>query len=290
MITREFLLHNGFDFEVEFDLSLWTNSQNEDSLTPEGEYTKTVEDAIIKIGYHNFEWNYEIKNKMTHITYTADHQNVIYIDDLQNLIELAGIDIYLKSPDGIPFSDFHSRVDFSVLFDFGDNDFSVSIAAAAEIYCDEFNRLLENIDVCDSIRRDRYINEFNNICKTDHVKEILKCGFISDRLNKHCDFSYGKTPNTSDAIEKSHKDLKYIFGDDKKNRWGKVDGKYIITEELDRFITGTNEEISTAVLKYGDQDRHKKLSTNSEDNFPVWCNNEVLVLYMKDGFLTYKII
>lgn len=283
MITREFLLHNGFDFEVEFDLSLWTDSQNEDNLTPEGEYTKTVEDAIIKIGYHNFKWNYEIKNKST--TFKSDFQDVIYIDDLENLIELADIDLYLKRHDGIPFSDFHKNVDFSVLFDFGDNDFSVSIDAAAEIYCDEFNRLLENIDFCDSSRRARYIKEFNNICKTDHVKEILKCGFVSDRLNKHCDFSYGKTPNISDAIEKSYKDLNYIFADDKKNRWEKVDGKYIITEELDRFVAGTHAEITTAILKYGIPHENP-----ADYKFPVSCNSEAVVLYMKDGFLTYTII
>ena len=67
----------------------------------------------------------------------------IYIDDFQNLIELADIDLYLKRHDGIPFSDFHKNVDFSVLFDFGDNDFSVSIDAAAEIYCDELIYSLE---------------------------------------------------------------------------------------------------------------------------------------------------
>jgi hypothetical protein len=283
MITREFLLHNGF-------VSVWedSNSKNEENWTPEFEYIKRIDDnKFITVGYSKLhKWNYEIQNCESHISMSADCQDVIYIDDFQNLIELADIDIYLKRHDGIPFSDFHKNVDFSVLFDFGDNDFSVSIDAAAEIYCDEFNRLLENIDFCDSCRRARYIKEFNNICKTDHIKEILKCGFVSDRLNKHCDFSYGKTPNISDAIEKSYKDLNYIFADDKKNRWEKVDGKNIITEELDRFIAGTHEEITTAILKYGIP--HDNPTTN--DMFPVSCNSEAVVLYMKDGFLTYTII
>lgn len=281
MITREFLLHNGF-------VRVWedSNSQNEENV--EYEYIKRIDgNKFITVGYSKlYKWNYEIQNSDSHISISADCQDVIYIDDFQNLIELADIDIYLKRHDGIPFSDFHKNVDFSVLFDFGDNDFSVSIVAAAEIYCDEFNRLLENIDFCDSSRRARYIKEFNNICKTDHVKEILKCGLVSDRLNKHCDFSYGKTPNTSDAIEKSYKDLNYIFGDDKKNRCEKVDGKYIITEELDRFITGTHEEITTAILKYGIPHENPA----ADDMFPVSCNSEAVVLYMKDGFLTYTII
>lgn len=282
MITREFLLHNGF-------VSVWedSNSKNEENWTPEGEYIKRIDDnKFITVGYSKlYKWNYEIQNRESHISMSADCQDVIYIDDFQNLIELADIDLYLKRHDGIPFSDFHKNVDFSVLFDFGDNDFSVSIDAAAEIYCDEFNRLLENIDFCDSSRRARYIKEFNNICKTDHIKEILKCGFVSDRLNKHCDFSYGKTPNISDAIEESYKDLNYIFADDKKNRWEKVDGKYIITEELDRFIAGTHEEITTAILKYGIPHENP-----TAYKFPVSCNGEAVVLYMKDGFLTYSII
>ena len=277
MITREFLLHNGF-------VRVWedSNSQNE-----EYEYIKRIDgNKFITVGYSKlYKWNYEIQNSDSHISISADCQDVIYIDDFQNLIELADIDLYLKRHDGIPFSDFHKNVDFSVLFDFGDNNFSVSIVAAAEIYCDEFNRLLENIDFCDSSSRARYIKEFNNICKTDNVKEILKCSFVSDRLNKYCDFNYGKTPNTSDAIEKSQKDLNYIFGEDKKNRWGKVDGKLVITEELDRFITGTHEEISTAVLKYGIPHDNP-----AADKFPVSCNSEAVVLYMKDGFLTYAII
>ena len=89
-------------------------------------------------------------------------------------------------------------------------------------------------------------------------------------------------PNES-SFNKMRSDLDYIFGNDKKKRWGKVDGKYIVISELDRLITGTNEEISSAIEKYGEQRKNPA----AEDKFPVWCNDEVLVLYMKDGFLTY---
>jgi hypothetical protein len=182
-------------------------------------------------------------------------------------------------------------VDFSVLFDFGDNDFCIPMATAAEFYCNEFNRLLEKIDLNEHISRDinfnNVVDDFNKLCKLENVKEVMKCGFMSERLNGLSKTIWKDTLNypTESSFNQMRRDLDYIFGKDKKKRWGKVDGKYIVIQEFDRLITGTHEEISTAIEKYGDH--HENPAENSEDKFPVWCNDEVLVLYMKDGFLTY---
>jgi hypothetical protein len=53
------------------------------------------------------------------------------------------------------------------------------------------------------------------------------------------------------------------------------------TEKFPRFITGTNAEIAEDLKKYGDpfEDQTRE--------FPVWCNGEVVILYMKNGYLTY---
>ena len=45
------------------------------------------------------------------------------------------------------FSDFHKNLDFAVLFNFADNDFCLAIEAAAKTYCDEFNKMLYQIDM-----------------------------------------------------------------------------------------------------------------------------------------------
>ena len=290
MITREFLLHNGFEFRNWED----SNFQNEEHWSPEGEYVKRISrDKFITIRYSKlYKWEYEIRNCDSHILISADCQDVIYIDRLQTLIDSAEIELTLKRPDSIPLSDFRRNVDFAVLFDFGDNDFCIPMATAAEFYCTEFNKLLEKIDlnehICNDSNRNNVVDDFNKLCKLESVKEVMKCGFMSERLNGLAKSNWKNTlndPNES-SFNKMRSDLDYIFGNDKKKRWGKVDGQYIVISELDRLITGTNEEISSAIVKYGDEERHKKLAA-TEDKFPVWCNDEVLILYMKDGFLTY---
>ena len=289
MISREVLLHNGFEFRNWED----SNFQNEEHWTPEGEYFKRINGyKYITIRYSKlYKWEYEIRNCESHILISADGQDVIYIDRLQNLIDLAEIELILKRPDNIPLSDFHRSVDFAVIFDFGDNDFCIPMATAAEFYCDEYNRLLEKIDlnehICNDSNFNNLVDDFNKLCKLENVKEVMKCGFMSERLNGLSKSIWKDTLHdpTESSFNKMRRDLDYIFGNDKKNRWGKVDGKYIVIDELNRLITGTHEEISTAILKYGEQ--RENHSTNSADNFPVWCNDEVLVLYMKDGFLTY---
>lgn len=289
MISREFLLHNGFNFRAWED----SNFQNEKHRTQEGEYTKRIDgNKFITIGYSNlYKWNYEIRNCESNISLYAYRQDVIYIDRLQNLIDLAEIELILKRPDSIQFSNFRRSVDFAVLFDFGDNDFCIPMATAAEFYCNEFNRLLDKIDlnehICNDSNYNNLVDDFKKLCKLENVKEVMKCGFMSERLNGFAKSIWKDTLNdpTESSFNKMRRDLDYIFRNDKKKRWGKVDDKYIVTEELDRLITGTYEEISTAILKYGEQ--HENPAANSADNFPVWCNDEVVVLYMKDGFLTY---
>lgn len=109
MITREFLLHNGFEFRNWED----SNFQNEVHWTPEGEYFKRINGyKYITIRYSKlYKWEYEIRNCESHILISADCQDVIYIDKLQNFIDLAEIELILKRPDSIPLSDFNKSVD-----------------------------------------------------------------------------------------------------------------------------------------------------------------------------------
>ena len=45
----------------------------------------------------------------------------------------------------------------------------------------------------------------------------------------------------------------------------------------------TSKEIAEALKKYGDPDK------NPAREFPVWCNGEVVILHMKNGYLNYVI-
>lgn len=84
MVTREFLLANGFEFRI------WDGSK-----FPNGEYTKRIgRKAIIYIGYSSlFKWSYDIRNFEQYIAFRADRQDNINIRTLQKLLELADINL-----------------------------------------------------------------------------------------------------------------------------------------------------------------------------------------------------
>ena len=187
------------------------------------------------------------------------------------------------APSHETFSDYHKNVDFAVLFDFSDNDFGLAMEAGAKAYCDEFNSILRHIDMYDDheYMKSSYIKDFNEIIKIENIKNIMKCGFASRQLSHSAEVICGRMPVIEQAMQKVQSDLDYIPWDKDMSRWEKIDDKYVETEKFPRFITGTNEEISEALEKYGHPDE------NPTRPFPVWCNGEVIILYMKDGYLTY---
>ena len=185
------------------------------------------------------------------------------------------------------FSVFHKNVDFAVFFDYCDNDFSTSIEAAAQAYCDEFNRILGHIDMyansgytCESMLNS-YIKDYQELCKVETIKEIMKCGFMADRMTSavYC----GRMPNYESAVQKSKADVLYIPWDDERSMYKMVGDKYVESEKFDRFIAGTRAEIESILKKYGEPEE------KWDADFPVWCNGEVVILYMKNGYLTYVI-
>ena len=191
-------------------------------------------------------------------------------------------------PSEISFSDFRKNVDFAVFFDYSDNDFSTSIEAAAQAYCDEFNRILGHIDTyqdaCESILNS-YIKDYQELCKVETIKEIMKCGFMADRMTSYSNTAVycGNVPNYESAVQESKENVLYIPWDDKRPMWEKVGNEYVKSEEFDRFMAGTRAEIESIIKKYGEPEE------GWDDDFPVWCNAEVVILYMKNGYLTYVI-
>lgn len=200
----------------------------------------------------------------------------------------SGIDTTNLNPSEISFSDFRKNVDFAVFFDYSDNDFSTSIEAAAQSYCDEFNRILGQIDMyqdaCESILNS-YIKDYQELCKVETIKEIMKCGFMADRMSGFSNTAVycGKVPNYESAVQKSKENVLYIPWDEKRPMWKKVGNDYVKSEEFDRFMAGTRAEIESILKKYGEPE------AGWDDDFPVWCNAEVVILYMKNGYLTYVV-
>lgn len=191
-------------------------------------------------------------------------------------------DLGSVAPSEETFSEYHKKVDFAILFDFSDNDFGLAMEAGAKLFCDEFNGLLRQIDMYDdhAYMRDSYIKRFEEICKVENIKEIMKCGFLAERMKDQANTSF-RMPNADDALDMVRSDMNYIPWDADKNKYEHIDGEYKVVGKFPRFITGTNEEITEALKKYGHPDE------NPTRSFPVWCNGEVIILYMRDGYLTY---
>ena len=187
----------------------------------------------------------------------------------------SGIGTTNLNPSEISFSDFRKNVDFAVFFDYSDNDFSSSIEAAAKAYCDEFNRILGQIDMykdaCESILNS-YIKDYQELCKVETIKEIMKCGFMADRMTSYSNASVycGKVPNYESAVQESKANVLYIPWDGERSMWKKVGDEYVESEKFDRFVAGTRAEIESILKKYGEPE------TGWDDDFPVWCNAKVV--------------
>lgn len=187
------------------------------------------------------------------------------------------------APSEVSFSDFHKAVDFAVLFDFGDNDFGFDIETGAKAFCEEFNSKLRQIDMYDDHEwsRNNYINEFNELIKPENIKEIMKCGFMASLMRRSSEVICGRMPNAIEALESLKSHLDYIRWDDDRTKWEKVGEEYVESEPFPRFVTGTNAEIAETLKAHGTPDKVPSRE------FPVWCNGEVVILYMKNGYLTY---
>ena len=189
--------------------------------------------------------------------------------------------------DEAQFSEYHKNKDFAFLFDFGDNDFGLHFEKAAKLYCDAYNELLGTIDMYSKYdASDYYIKKFEHLESVDIIKEILKLGVASHSLERDVDGHHIDNIN----FENSKNDIirtidEYLpFTRDKK-KWDKnEDGEYIENGVMPRLVVGTVCEIEKALEDYGTPYKGEEVP---ERDFPVWCNGEVIIVYMKNGYLTY---
>lgn len=231
--------------------------------------------------------NNEIKEVNRFYNKIYEHMTYAFLTGAMHAVKSNFDETNIK-PSEISFSDFRKNVDFAVFFDYSDNDFSTSIEAAAQNYCDEFNRILGQIDMykdSESSMLNSYIKDYQELCKVETIKEIMKCGFMADRMSSfsNTEVYCGKVPNYESAVQNSKANVLYIPWDGERSMWEKVGNEYVETEKIDRFVVGTRTEIESILKKYGEPE------IGWDDDFPVWCNAEVIILYMKNGYLTYVV-
>ena len=70
--------------------------------------------------------------------------------------------------------------DFAFIYCFGDNDFGSNFSWAGELYCDEFNRILEEInDSATKLQEEFKIKNLEELKKKENILNLLKFGFSS---------------------------------------------------------------------------------------------------------------
>lgn len=184
-------------------------------------------------------------------------------------------------------SPFHENMDFAFIFNFTDNDFGLYFERAAELYCNEYNSIMENIDRYFNINHDddydkRTIQTLQN---KDTIIQILKHGFLSYYYENKCDRIRLSSPNIDESAKDSMRLINEYFPFEDNHKVYKIceDGKYFVDEEIPNLYIGTTKEIGEILPKFG----HVWESDNRK--FPVDCNGETLIVYTEDNKLKYII-
>lgn len=177
--------------------------------------------------------------------------------------------------------------DFAFIYCFGDNDFGSNFERAGELYCDEFNQILENIDnSVNKLQKDFEIKNLEKLKEKQNIINLLKFGFSSyyfeDKLNR----TYYDIPTYEEASKKlSWLMDDYFSWDEDKPIFSKNSetGEYSVTDLVPRLFIGTMDQIKETLPKFG------ICWDNDTRLFPVDCNGEVLIIYTSEGKLEWTI-
>jgi hypothetical protein len=160
------------------------------------------------------------------------------------------------------------------MFNFGDNDFSGYIQEAIEKYIEKYNREMQQIEVYSRFNYD--LNPFiEKICKYESfltIKEMLKTLYKQSVINYKCDSmtcdDNHDTLTLHEMLNKAEKDILYLEFDNPNS-----------------YIFGTNDDIDKIL-----EDGYKYDEDKPIEETYYWNNSESVVVRVKDGRMSYKII
>ena len=180
--------------------------------------------------------------------------------------------------------------DFAFVFKFGDNDFGNYFEHAAKLYCNSYNSLIGTINTYTEFAPKSvksYIKDIDNLEKRETIIEALKLGITSYTFQSDVDTYHIERMSFENSMKDANRYANEYFDfNGELQLWDKDEnGEYIVTGTEPRLVIGTRADVETAVKHYG----HPYEETMMPQDFPYWCNGEALIVYMKDGFLTYVI-
>ena len=180
--------------------------------------------------------------------------------------------------------------DFAFVFKFGDNDFGNYFEHAAKLYCNSYNSLIGTINTYTEFAPKSvksYIKDIDNLEKRETIIEALKLGITSYTFQSDVDTYHIERMSFENSMKDANRYANEYFDfNGELQLWDKDEnGEYIATRTEPRLVIGTRADVESAVKNYG----HPYEDTMMPQDFPYWCNGEALIVYMKDGFLTYVI-
>ena len=180
--------------------------------------------------------------------------------------------------------------DFAFVFKFGDNDFGNYFEHAAKLYCDGYNQIIGTINTYTEFAPKSvksYIKDIDNLEKREVIIESLKIGIASYKFQSDVDTYHPEKMSFENSMKDANRYANEYFDfNGELQLWGKDKNcEYIATGTEPRLVIGTRADVENSVKTYG----HPYDETMIQQDFPYWCNGEALIVYMKNGFLTYVI-
>ena len=231
--------------------------------------------------------------------YKTKTQNLIYTQMLERIetAYLYGIQYAVANDIGstkptheTQLCQYQKDKDFAFVFKFGDNDFGNYFEHAAKLYCNSYNSLIGTINTYTEFAPKSvksYIKDIDNIEKRETIIEALKLGITSYTFQSDVDTYHIERMSFENSMKDANRYANEYFDfNGELQLWDKDEnGEYIATGTEPRLVIGTRADVEAAVKNYG----HPYEETMKPQDFPYWCNGEALIVYMKDGFLTYVI-
>lgn len=197
---------------------------------------------------------------------------------------ISGVNHYeaLKTEKGLDYEDcdYVKSKDFTIMLDFGDNDFGGYLEEAAEDYVSAYMSLVSRINTyskhTDSEGAmkmvENYISELEAMESVDYISMFISTSFVAKHVSGHVNDSASFKPQTFGMKEFTMES----FIEKAKN----TSIEYLSLDKSEMYKTGTFDEIEAHVVK-----EYKEQQSKGEGQTlkTCWLNGEVLFISMKDG-------
>lgn len=258
-------------------------------------YNSAIVDAAIKYADNEIARHSSLKSIRNEVLGLKVGQTETVESNMSNAFDrltfayIDGILFGLNNPDTSkipdPVTDYVLNKDFAFLFDYTDNDFSALMEGAVQIFCDEYNYLLRQIELCEASSNsmvDHYKGDLEYMEDPTNVRQFMKALFIGEYMSNSTCRPRLDSKGLFSATERLKKaeDLvnNYLPFDEKDDESSRPAWKF-----------GTWKEVSDYGLeRYKRQQSTEELEYANGDFTKYWLNGEVLIVRMVNGKLTVQ--